>query len=297
MDGFIDRFLAAHDVKPVSRDGYRSRLKQFFRWCHDRNLHRPDRESILQYKRELEQKQSTPFTISAYLTAIRCFFAWAESTKLHPNVARSIKGPKKQRGFRRDPLTVAQVHELLGSIERATLKGKRDYALINLLIRTGLRSIELQRAHIEDMRVEGGRETVLWVQGKGQDSKDAFVVLTEETLAPIQDYLAARGPTQAGEPLFGSTSDGNRHARLTTRSIRRVVKERLRGIKLDSPRLSTHSCRHTMVTLALLAGAPIQEVQQLARHFSVDTTMGYAQNIRRSQGIPERAIAKLLAKT
>ncbi len=151
------------------------------------------------------------------------------------------------------------------------------------------------RADVGSVRQESG-ETVLWLWGKGAEAADAFVVLTSATLGPLQEYLVARGPVRENEPLFGSTSDGNRHQRMTTRSVRRIVKERLRGIQLDKPRLSAHSCRHTAVTLALLGGASIQETQQLARHSDVNTTMMYAHNLKRAAGVPERAIDELLSK-
>jgi len=111
--------------------------------------------------------------------------------RLYPNIARGIKGAKKTRGFKKDPLTVAQVKELLRGIDRSTPQGKRDYALLNLFIRTGLRTIEAVRAEVGDIRQEGG-EAVLWIQGKGRDTKDEFVLLTPETLRPINEYLQTR---------------------------------------------------------------------------------------------------------
>jgi len=288
-----ERFLKSHDIKPISRDGYRRRLKQFFKWCSENQVNQPDRSTILEYKRFLKKLGFAANSEGAYLVAVRTFFAWAESVKLYPNIAKNIKGTKKQKGFRKDPLTVNQVLELLNSIDRTTLKGKRDYALLNLMVRTGPRCIEITRATIEDVRQQSG-ETVLWLQGKGADSKDAFVVLTESTLKPIMEYLSARGSLKGTDPLFGSTSDGNLHQRMSTRSIRRIVKERLRGISLDSPRISAHSLRHTTVTLALMAGASVQEAQQLARHSDINTTMIYAHNIERSAGVPEKKIDDIL---
>jgi site-specific recombinase XerD len=293
LDALIARFLSSHDVKEVSRDGYRRRLRQFFRWCIGNGVHQPDRETVLAYKRHLTERGFTPHSESGYLVAVRMFFTWTESVKLYPNIARGIRGSRKQRGFRRDPLTLDQVQELLRSIESTTLKGMRDRAMIQLMIQTGPRTIEVSRANIEDVRQESG-QTVLWLQGKGADSKDAFVVLTGGALRPLMQYLSARGSPKNGEPLFGSTSDGNMHKRMTTKSIRRIVKQRLRAVHLNSPRLSAHSLRHTTVTFALLAGASVQEAQQLARHADINTTMIYAHNIDRSEGVPEKLIDTFL---
>jgi len=78
------------------------------------------------------------------------------------------------------------------------------------------------------VRQESG-QAVLWIQGKGRDDKDDFVLLVEETLQPLQDYLAARGPVSEEEPLFASHSDRNRGQGLTTRSISRIVKQATSG--------------------------------------------------------------------
>ena len=293
-EALIQRFIDAQDLKPVSREGYRRRLRGFFRWCTKKTICQPTVETIVAYKRSLQEDEATANTIGAYLSAVRAFFAWTETIGLYPNVAKQIKGVKKQKGFRRDPFTVEQVHALLNSIQVDSLKGKRDKALINLCLRTGLRSIEIARCNVEDIRQESG-SVVLWVQGKGSDAKDAFVCLTPAAYAPIQDYLALRGPTKEGEPLFGSTSDGNRHQRMATRSIRRIVKNRLRAIKLDSSRLSTHSCRHFTATAALIGGATVQETQALLRHADVNTTLIYAHNVKRAEGIPEARIDEVLA--
>jgi integrase/recombinase XerC/integrase/recombinase XerD len=208
-------------------------------------------------------------------------------------VARGVKGAKVAKGFRKDTFSVSQLHQLLNSVDKTSLQGQRDFALLNLLIRTGLRTIEVLRANVGDLRQEGG-ETVLIVQGKGRDSKDDFVLLTEETLAPIREYLTARD-ARADEPLFTSHSTRNSGTRLATRSMRGIVKRYLRKCNLDSERLSAHSFRHTAITLALMAGASIQEAQALARHSQITSTMVYAQNLNRIASAPERKIASLLA--
>jgi len=290
----IARFLAAQDVKPNSRKTYERGLRQFLSWLQRSGSQSPTRETVLSYKNSLEAQGLSGLTVSLYLVTVRKFFEWAESMKLYPNVARGVKGAKRSRGFRKDPLTVSQAKELLETVDRSTLQGKRDYALLNLLVRTGLRTVEAVRANVGDIRQEGG-EAVLWVQGKGKDSKDDFVLLTGETLKPIQDYLQARGKAAETSPLFESLSDRNRTGRLTTRTASRIAKTQLKGIGLDSERLTAHSLRHTAITLSLLGGATIQEAQALGRHSNVNTTLIYAHNISRIAQAPERKIDALLA--
>lgn len=295
LKDFIEEFLIAHDVKEVSRESYRRRLKDFQLWIDSSSLSTIEKATLVAYKRSLRDRKFSANTQSGNLVAVRCFFSWLESEKLFPNISKGIKGPRRQKGFRKDPLTIPQIHRLLSSIDRTTLKGKRDYALLNLMVRTGPRSIEIVRADIEDLRQEAG-QPVLWLQGKGSDSKDAYVVLTESALSPIMEYLVERKNVKGDDSLFASVSDGNRHQRLSTRAIRRIVKQRLRGVSIENPRISAHSFRHTAITLSLMAGASLQEAQAMARHASPQQTSEYAQNLERASGIPEKKIDDLLRK-
>ena len=72
-----------------------------------------------------------------------------------------MKGLKKPKGFRKDCLTVEQIRAALSSFDTATSEGLRDYALFNLLVRTGLRTVEIRRAIVADLRQEGGEQSCI----------------------------------------------------------------------------------------------------------------------------------------
>jgi len=294
VEGMIAGFLHSLDIRPSSKETYRRALKQFLLWLEARKEMHPSPQTIMEYKNHLRGKGLSSLSISAYIVVVRRFFDWLESSGGYPNIALGVKGAKRAKGFRKDPLTLSQAKELLASIGRSSLLGLRDYALINLLLRTGMRTIEIIRADTADIRQLGG-EALFYIQGKGRDEKDEFVVLTPETLRPIYEYLKARGNGKKDAPLFQSQSDRNRGGRLTTRALRYIIKERLRNIGIDSERLTAHSLRHTAITLALQAGATVQEAQAMARHANINTTLIYAHNIDRVKDAPERKIDALLA--
>lgn len=289
----VQEYIDTLDVKPKSRDTYQKALKQFMLYMDSSNISQPTRSDILAYKAYLMDNYKA-CTVSSYMTAVKGLFAYLEAEKIFPNIANGIKGAKHQQGFRKDALTIDQAKRLLNSIDTSTIEGKRNFALINLLLNTGLRTIEAERACIGDIRQEGG-EALLYIQGKGRDSKDAFVVLTDSTLYPIQKYLKARSIIDPKAALFASHSDRNDGNRITTRTISWIVKEALKAIGIDSERITAHSLRHTAVTFSLLAGATIQEAQAMARHANVNTTLIYAHNIDRIAKAPERRIEKMLA--
>lgn len=293
LEELVSRFLESQDLASSSKDTYSRQLKRFTSWLQDTGraskMSQLSREDILAYKQSLQDSGLSSLSVSGYLVTVRKLFTWLESEKVYPNIARDIKGMKKARGFRKDCLTPSQIRESLASIDRRTPEGLRDYALLNLLVRTGLRVIEIARAEVGDIRQESS-EAVLWIQGKGRDSKDDFVLLLEDTLKPIRAYLSGRGQLPDEAPLFASISDRNQGEALSTRSISRIVKETFRGVGLDSKRLTAHSLRHTAITLSIKGGASLQQAQAMARHSDPKTTMIYFHNLNRLQAGAEKFI-------
>jgi len=290
----VGRFLASLDRRESTKATYRRALKPFGQWVNEAAPSGPlTAETVLNYKKNLVGRGLAPFTINVYLTAVKRFFAWSEGAGLYPNIAKNIEPMKRERGFRKEALTPDQARQLLRSIKTKTAIGKRDFAIVNLIINTGLRTIEVIRADRGDI-VNRGDATVLYVQGKGRDTKNEYVVLEPFTLAAINRYLRTRGAVPADAPLFTAAGNRNVAGRMTTRSVSRLVKRAIERVAPGNPRLTAHSLRHTAVTFALLAGATVQEAQAFARHSDINTTLIYAHNIDRIGAAPEKKIAALL---
>lgn len=293
----IERFLTEADIAASTKQSYRRALRLFFHWYEERRGAGISRADILAFKNDMLERVKSN-TAGTYLVSVRSFFRWMEAEKLHPNVAASVKGTKPPRGHRKDALTAAQVTRVLAGMRGDTLQAKRDYAVFNLLVRTGLRTIELHRASIEDLRNRSG-QTVLYVQGKGRQSKDDFVVISPACEEPLRDYLAMRkaaalDPCRPESPLFASLSNKSMGRALSTRSLRQIVKGALRRTGIDDSRITTHSLRHTAVTLALLGGASIQQAQAMARHTNINTTLIYSHALDRVAQAPEFLIDRML---
>jgi integrase/recombinase XerC/integrase/recombinase XerD len=295
FEGYSSAFINDLDVNKSSKNTYARALKRFFIFTGSRTSMQLCNSDILEYKNHLKDQELSSYTVSTYLVVVRRFFAWLESQKLYPNIALSLKGMKKIRGFRKECLTIDQTKDVISMIDQETLAGKRDFAIINILLRTGLRTIELQRADVSDV-IQSGGEAKLYIQGKGRDSKDDFVILTGAALKPLRNYLSCREGIKNNQPLFASLSDRNNGKRMTTRSLSRIAKNALVSAGLNSPKLSAHSLRHTAITTALLAGATLQEVKGMARHDNINTTLIYSHNIDRIANAPERKIDSYLEK-
>jgi len=294
IEELVDRFIASQDVKESSKLLYRRTLKQYFNWVEDKGylLSEIARPQLLEYKQDLLSSDKSSLTVGSYITSVRRFYEWTEANKFYPNVAKGIKTPKRKQQFKKQPLLPAQATALLSYYQDKAL---RDYAIVNLLLRTGLRTIEVIRANVEDITLKGSQR-VLLVHGKGRDEKDNFVILTDKTYQPIEEYLSSRGKVNSSEPLFTSTSNNSKGERLSTRSISYIAKEGLKAIGLDERAFTAHSLRHTTAVNILRAGGSLEMAQMTLRHSNPATTQIYTATLneeRRLQDSGEALIDSL----
>ncbi len=286
-------FVSYIDASPKTIDTYTKAIRQLFNYFSFNGVVRPKREDILAYKEKLKASGYKPTTVQNYITACKIFFKWTSQEGYYPNIAEHIKGAKLSRDHKKDYLTSSQVKDILDSIEKDNIKGLRDYAILILMVTCGLRTIEVIRADIGDLRTIGAF-TVLYVQGKGREEKTEYVKISAPVEKAIRMYLQMRKTTDETEPLFTSLSNNNKGQRLTTRSVSGVVKERLKNAGYNSSRLTAHSLRHTAVTLSLLAGKNLAEVQQFARHVNITTTMIYNHALDKAKNSCSEAITEAI---
>lgn len=288
----FQRWISYVDAKERTVQSYTANVKRFMEWLMEQGITNPTRQDIINYRDSLKADHK-PSTIQAYIVAVRQFFKWTGAEGLYPDVSAHVKGAKLDRSFKKDYLTSRQAGKLIGSVERDTVKGKRDYALLALMLTTGLRTVEVIRADIKDIATVGD-DTVLFLQGKGRDEKNEYVKLESHAEEALREYLAERQDARPESPLFASVSHRNTEQRMTTRSISRIVKERLISVNLKSDRLTAHSLRHTCATLNMLNGGTPQETQQLLRHSNISTTMIYSHALERAKNNSERRVGKAI---
>ena len=303
----VEAFLRAIDVKETTRKQYRKDLMLFFAWVEGRGLEISSlsRNDIIDYRKELleGEKRLSAQTVAAYIVAIRRFYQWAEAERISPNIANQVKSPKTRNVFIKQHLTPDECRDMLeglyDDVEHKVRKrlythgesnGLRDYAIVNLLLRTGLRTVELTRLNIEDVSIRR-RTRVLNVWGKGRDTRDDYVPLSQKAYEPLMEYLATRPDAAPDEPLFICEGYGARGRRMSTRRVQAICKEALRAIGLDDHAFSAHSFRHTCAVTLIQSGVSAYDVQKFLRHRSIDTTEIYLKSIEedlRLERSPER---------
>lgn len=282
-------YIAYLDATPRTVQTYTGNIRQFIKWTAKQGISRPDRQDILAYREELRQR-CKPSTVQNYITALRLFFKWTAQAGIYPDIADHIKGAKLDSSHKKDYLTAKQIQGILSGLDQTPARGKRDYCIIALMVTGGLRDIEVSRANIEDLKTLGD-STVLYLQGKGRDERTDYIKVVPEVEQPLREYLKTRRNAKGQQPLFTSLSNNNKGQRLTPKSISSIVKQCLIDAGYNSDRLTAHSLRHSAVTISLIGGLPLEEVQQFARHKNISTTQIYAHNLERAKNRSEDTIA------
>ena len=275
-DALVARFVKFAGVSPSSVATYAKSLRQMLKYFAANNITEPTREALVNWIEDMKTAGRASSTIQLYVTAAKIFFRWLSQEGLFANIADHLKtGVKPSHGHKKDALDAEQCRDLVANVKGDSVKNLRDKAILTLMTTAGVRTIEVVRANVKDIRFERGK-VFLYVTGKGHNEADDKILLSKQAHAAIRAYLKARGKVSATDPLFASTSRRNKNARLETQTISRLVKRNLREIGLDSPRLTAHSLRHAVATNLIFAGVELPKVQMILRHRNISTTMIYA---------------------
>lgn len=288
-EALINDYFNHLDASDMTKRIYKYCVSKFVKWLQDNQIEVVTQDHIIEYKNELKTHLQAN-SINTHITAIKDLFKYLE-TKGFNNVSKYIKKERVNKEFKRDCLTSEQVRAILLNTDKTTIEGLRAYALFKLLIHTGLRECEIVRSDIKDLSVKGN-QNVLFVQGKGEKEKNRFVIIQPSVMNALQEYLKVRN-AKPNEPLFTSLSDRNKNKRLTTRTIQRIVKQLYKDNGIINERITTHSTRHTAITLSILQGDDITQVMDMARHKNVTTTMIYYHNLNRLTNNSENTLEQL----
>lgn len=310
LKGFTDELKRRH---PTSATGatYQKRGSAFLQWLgrlDSTPTKRLDRMTFDAYRTYLDQRFTNPRTKNGYLVALRQFMAFL--VRFHPglvNHAVFLKGWECSRTHTRRHLPAEDAKTFLATLQtdvrHSELQRRRNYAMAYLMLKTGLRTIEVSRAQIGHLQESiPGKVWKLWVHGKGRGSADETVQIVREVFEALQAYLILRtGPLQPTDPLFATTACYDRSGQiltaegrpLSTRTINRILTEGLILAGVKKPGIVVHSLRHSTPTYALLNDANPVRVQKMMRHKHYSTTEIYVEEVQKLIGGAEEAVTQI----
>jgi len=163
-----------------------------------------------------------------------------------------------------------QVEQVLNSVDRKTAMGRRDYAILLILARLGLRAGEIRALTLDDVDWKQGLITV-----RGKAGRFSQLPLPKDAGAAIADYLRHGRATTNSRCVFlrAKAPTGGFQGQSGVGSM---VRHALKRAGIDSPRKGAHQFRHALACRMLKQGASLPEIGELLRHRSPQTTAIYA---------------------
>ncbi len=291
----MEEYIEFLDRKSITKSSYKRILNEYLQYTVTHNLAEPKRNDVIKYKEYLLKNLGSA-TVQKHVVVLRGFYRYIKISGYGDDITYGIRGCKIQATYKRQALSVQDAHRLMEKAKRRAQNviGKRNYALTVLLLTTGIRSIEVERADVTDVDLLHG-EKVLFIMGKGHDSKDAYVKLPQTTYTAITEYLEARNNEEI--PLFLTHPEKGKCRRLTTKAMRGIIKELLISIGYNSKAYSVHSLRHTFATTALSSGATLMQTKEALRHKDISTTQLYLHDIELSQSDVYQVVSDAIFKS
>lgn len=295
--GAVPEFLTSNGFAETTRETYQNGLRRFGEWLRETDAAISRQTVVEGYRDFLVSAGFSAYTVPTYIASVAAFFKWCRETYENvPPIKVKVKC-RKPKDHARSALTLTEAQRLLDAVPTDTLSGKRDKAILGLLLSTGLRRSEALNALVGDLRMEGGKH-VLRFKGKGRAGKDQVKVLPPGTYAVVEDYLLERERVSAlapDEPLFVSLSNNNRCGKMSAMGLSRIVKRYLKKVGLEGRAYTCHSLRHTAITLCCEGtGGNVLKMQSLAGHSNINTTMIYVHEFNRLQDPPEAVVSRML---
>jgi site-specific recombinase XerD len=294
---FTDRLITQRNSSPRTIAAYRDTFKLLLRFAHEQTGKQPfqldiddlDAPLIGAFLTHLERDRGNgPRTRNARLGAIHSFYRFAalEHPEHAHTIARVMAIPTKRHERNTvSYLDLKEIKALLTAPDRDSWLGRRDRALLALMIQTGVRVSELVGLRVCDVHLGTGHH--IRVLGKGR--KKRATPLTGEIVAVLRQWLTERGGAPQ-DPLF-PTRQGRPLSRYT---VGLLVSKHANTAAADCPsltakRVTPHVLRHTTAMLWRAKGVDIATIALLLGHESTQTTHIYE---HADPALKEKAIAR-----
>lgn len=257
-----------------SKRNYAKALEEVFTLCASRSQG-ICRSVLMEYRASMIEKHLSPSTINVRLSAVRKLVSEARRNGIldAEQAAQMADIPNvRQQGTRMGNwLTREQAKDLLAVPDRSTLKGKRDYCILALLVGCALRRHELTNLEVGDIQLREGRWVIADMRGKGGRVRTVPIPMWVKhavnawmTAAAVEDGKLLRPVSKAGKLKGDQLGDG---------AIWSVVEASARDIGIE--RFGAHDLRRTCAKLCRKNGGDLEQIKFLLGHSSIQTTERY----------------------
>ena len=275
IENDYDRYLfKERGLSVATRVNYRIIIQRFLSFQYGDDpvcLADLNADSVIRFIQNQAERLS-PKRAALMVTALRSFFRYL---RYRGDITRDLAAcvptiPNWQFSTLPKFLQPGQVQQVLSQCDRRTARGRRDYAILLLLARLGLRACEIVSLTLDDIHWQVGE---ISIQGKG--NRSALLPLPPDVGQAVADYLEKDRPTCSTRSVF-IRMKAPRRGFVNSEAISTIVARTLKRAGIDSPHTGAHLFRHTLATEMLRQGSMLTDIALLLRHSSINTTVLYA---------------------
>ena len=276
---YLEQILNRLDITENSKLDYKKRISCFVRFIDDNGL---NTDSFIGFKQYLVSRNDLGVSSkNKQLSVAKVLLKELHRVGLIPvDITGTTKSFKQSKKHKVSGVSEDEISSLLDFLNQLPLtpQNMRIKAILSLLTLQGLRQIELIRLDVSDLDLVA--KTAL-IKGKGRDDKE-LIDLHPTTVKTLHNYLVSN--KIADGALFVSNSNNAKNNRLTTRTIRRLVKDTFNYVGIDK---NTHGLRHYFTTqLIKTYKSDLLEVARYTRHKSLEMLQVYDDSIKQKQDLP-----------
>ena len=236
---WLKSFSSACTIK-----NYQADLGQFSQWLKTKDLLSAKEQDIRNYLLDLEEKELSKRTRNRRLATIKSFYNWLwENRQIKDNPAERIRLERLSDNEKKiEPLDERVAINLLSITKTDTITGKRSYAILDLLLGTGIRREELVGLDLKDIYIPQTRVATIMVR-RGKGDKQRVIPLAGPQKESLNAWLSVR-EQYAGKSRSEAVFITRLGTRPTGESIRQLIKSKLKQLGIDERGIAVHSLRH-----------------------------------------------------
>jgi len=276
------RYLTKQDLSERTIKGYLDDLRFFSEWYEEIQHKKIDWMTITNFELQsfrqylTNAKRQRVSSVNRRIQALKRFFDWAHSHGLMSgeNPVEHLRFMRRQSPSQPQALTKTEVHNLLRAAGQSSHGlSKRNYAILQLMLQSGLRIGEVTKLRFDDITLQSRSGSVNVVDSKGRKSREVPLNLTVRRA--LNHYFKQCQKKEPEDCVFHS----KRQAPLSLRSVQAMINRLVKRAKINRIPVSAHTLRHTFATNYLRANPnQLVELAQLLGHDSLNTTAVYTKS-------------------
>jgi site-specific recombinase XerD len=283
LGAFHRHLISQRDLAPSTVQTYLDTVRRFLDWrfaTHSPQFDTLCAQDVNDFMLEQARRYSAGHT-QLIASALRCFLRFLRQTgAIATDLAQYVPAPaRRQLSGLPKYMPAEDVERLLQSIDQDGPQGRRDYAIVLLLARLGLRANEVAALRLEDVNWAAGE---LVIRGKG--GRVERLPLPWEVGEALSHYLRDARPPSSARQVFLCLR-APRRGFCNGSAVGTIVRRALARTDLHPPHQGAHLLRHSLATRLLRNGASLAEIGELLRHRNLDTTRIYAKVDERTLGM------------